>query len=46
VAQLDVARDDAQSGALEQLRRGFFGRAAEDVARIAHAGNRDLPSRG
>src|SRR5439155_8833746 len=46
VPQLDIARDDAQPGALEQLRRGLFGRAPQDVARIAHGRDRDPPPRG
>src|SRR2546425_5625488 len=46
LAELDVARDDAQPRALEELRRGFFGRAPEDVPRVAHASNRGRAAGG
>ena len=40
LTELDVPRDDAQPGSLEEARRGFFRRAPEKVTWIAHAPDR------
>jgi len=40
VPELDVPRDDAQAGTLEEARRGFFRRAPEEVTGVAHASDR------